>query len=63
MILSRYRKLFPGDTDYDQQNPPHTNYELPRKGTTIKLNANEAGADNTMLYELVWNGARFDLKR
>lgn len=63
MILSRYKKLFPGDTEYEQGNPPYTNYELPRKGTTIRLNANEGGDGNTLLYELVWTGAKFDLKR
>jgi hypothetical protein len=63
MTLDRYKEIFPDSTEYDARNPPHTNYELPQKGTTVKVNANEAGADNTLLFELSWNGARFELKK
>lgn len=64
MNLDRYRQIFPNSTDYDAQNPPFINYQLPQKGTTVKLNANEGGKDeNTLLLELVWNGAKFELKK
>lgn len=62
-ILDRYKKIRPDSDEYDEQNPPHTNYELPQKGTTVKVNANEAGEDNTLLFELAWNGARFEIKK
>lgn len=63
MVLEKYKKLFPEDTDYNAENPPYLNYELPRKGTTVVVNANEAGADNTPLFELIWTGAKFELKK
>ncbi len=63
MILSRYKKLFPDSTEYSQGDPPYTNYELPQKGTTIKMNANEGGDGNIALFELTWNGTRFNMKK
>lgn len=63
MTLNRYKKLFPDDAEYNEQNPPYINYELPQKGTTVKVNANEGGDGNTLLFELAWNGARFELKK
>jgi hypothetical protein len=63
MILARYKKLFPGDTEFDRQNPPSTNYKLPQKGTTLIMNANTGGDADAELFQLVWNGARFNLKK
>ena len=63
MTLDRYKQIHPDSDEYNAQNPPFINYELPQRGTTVKVNANEAGADNTLLFELAWNGAKFELKK
>lgn len=63
MILARYKKLFPGDTEFDQKNPPYTNYKLPQKGTTLIMNANTGGDADAQLFELKWNGAKFEVKK
>lgn len=63
MILARYKKLLPDSTEYDQQNTPYTNYQLPQKGTTVKVNANEGGDGDTLLFELAWDGTRFNMKK
>lgn len=63
IVLKRYRELFPDSGEYDRENPPYLNYALPRRGTTVVVNLNEAGADNTPLFELIWTGAKFELKK
>ncbi len=63
MILARYKKLFPDDTEFDRQNPPYTNYKLPQKGTTLIMNANTGGDADAELFRLKWNGARFELQK
>ena len=63
MVLDKYKKLFPESREYNRENPPYLNYELPRRGTTVIVNANEAGEGNTPLFELAWTGARFELKK
>lgn len=56
-------KMIPDSTEYNAKNLLSTNYKLPQKGTTVKLNANEAGTDNAVLFKLAWNGVKFELKK
>lgn len=63
MTLARYKKLNPDDTEFDAQNPPYTSYKLPRKGTTVILNANLGGDTDIALFEFVWNGKTFAMKK
>lgn len=62
MILDAYKSKEPDDNDYSLENPPWTNYALPRKGTAVKVNVN-TGGDDTLLFELKWNGEKFELKK
>lgn len=61
MTLQRYKAKVPNDTEYDLQNPPFIYFELPRKGTTVKMFAD--AEDEGSLFEFVWTGAKFELKR
>lgn len=58
MIVDAYRKQLPEETD-----PPYTSYELPQQGTVMRLNANVGGDGDVLLYELKWNGAKFEIKK
>jgi len=64
MIAAQFkRKKRAGDEDLADNDSPFVNYELPRTGKTVKLNANFAGDDNLMLFEMTWTGAKFELKQ
>lgn len=60
-ILKRYKSKVPNDTEYNSQNPPFTYFELPRKGTTVKMFAD--AEDEGSLFEFNWNGEKFGLKK
>ncbi len=64
MIVAQFKsKKRAGDEDLAGNDSPFVNYELPRTGKTVKLNANLAGDDNLMLFEMTWTGAKFELKK
>lgn len=61
MILKKYRSKVPNDTEYDLQNPPAVYFELPRRGTIVKMYAD--ADDEGLLFEFEWNGKRFVIKK
>ena len=63
MVLSKFKEKSPNNDEYDAENPPFVFYELPRQGTLVKMFADRTDGDPTSLYEFIWNGEKFVLKK